>query len=230
MAPGVRPPVLLVALGCLLLTGMLVGLPLSRESASLRDWAALSIFAVLIAELFYFEGRHRVLAAWSRADRDRPAKMDDPVSPNLLFSPRDFLARLEQECRRSLRYQLHLSVLYLKCERDPEASPNHARERLRARIRNIAESTIRVEDLVGEVSAFEYAFYFPHTERLGVKIVAGRIAEALGDQAASAGIAVMPYDGRDARELILNAEREARREQSRQHLGATGPRGPEVAS
>jgi PleD family two-component response regulator len=122
------------------------------------------------------------------------------------FSVTYFMARLEQEVRRSRRYELPLSVLILQLAAD--ASEGSA---LAAVVTGSAR-LLRAEDTFAFLGVGEFAFFLPHTDPSGARIVARRLVTTLGRFAPSAGVASLdPKDGTSAKDLLAAARREVSR-------------------
>jgi GGDEF domain-containing protein len=147
----------------------------------------------------------RLLSRIETETRRRLASTEQASS----FSPRFFLERLDQECRRSNRYGLELSVIRLRC--NPQAVARlGAADDAAAAVVTATAARLRSEDVIGRLSELEYAFFLPHTNRAGAEIVAGRLAE-IGDLVESLGLAVFKDDAFEANDLLRVAGADAER-------------------
>jgi hypothetical protein len=122
------------------------------------------------------------------------------------FSVTYFMVRLEQEVRRSQRYKLPLSVLILQLAAD--ASEGSA---LAAVVTGSAR-LLRAEDTFAFLGVGEFAFFLPHTDSSGARIVASRLVSALERFAPSSGVASLEqHDGAGAKDLLSAARRDVTR-------------------
>jgi GGDEF domain-containing protein len=131
------------------------------------------------------------------------------VEENSMFSPRFFLDRLAQECRRSGRYKLDLAVMRLRCHPDAVAKLGEYHHAA-TEIFTATATRLRTEDVAGRLSEHEYAFFLPHTNRAGAEIVLGRF-DSLDGLVASVGIAVFGDDGTEPNDLLRAAGADAER-------------------
>jgi GGDEF domain-containing protein len=161
----------------------------------------------LSAALLQRNTRHwrRLLARIEAETRRRLASTEQASS----FSARVFLERLGQECRRSGRYGLELTVLRLRCDPDAVAKLG-APDDAAAAIVTATAARLRSEDVVGRLSELEYAFFLPHTNRAGAEIVVGRF-DTLGELVASVGMAEFGDDGMEPNDLLRAAGADAER-------------------
>jgi GGDEF domain-containing protein len=167
-----------------------------------------AIYAVaLSAALVKRNTRHwRLLLARVEAEtRQRLASTEQASG----FSARFFLDRLGQECRRSGRYGLDLSVIRLRCDAS-EVARLGAAEDASAAVLTATAAHLRSEDVVGRLNDLEYAFFLPHTKRTGAEIVLERL-DALGPLVESIGLAVFGEDGVEPNDLLRAAGADAER-------------------
>jgi hypothetical protein len=131
--------------------------------------------------------------------RSRPAEDN-------LFSVTYFMVRLDQEVRRSLRYKLPLSVLVLQLATDS------SEESALAAVVTGGARMLRAEDTFAFLGLGEFAFFLPHTDSKGARIVASRLVSALERFAPSAGVASLEqHDGAGAKDLLTAARRDVTR-------------------
>jgi GGDEF domain-containing protein len=142
---------------------------------------------------------HRMLARIEAETRRRLASTEQSSS----FSARVFMERLAQECRRSNRYGLELTVLRVRCDAVAVAHLGASDEAAVAIVTSTA-ACLRSEDVVGRLSDLEYAYFLPHTGRQGAEVVLERI-DGLGALVDCIGLAVFREDGIDADELLRQA-------------------------
>ena len=168
--------------------------------------AAAYAFALSIA-LVRRNTRHwlRLLARIEADTRRRLASTEQESS----FSARFFLERLGQECRRSARYGLPLSIIRLRCDSYAVAQLGAADD-AGATVVTATAANLRAEDVVGRLSEIEYAFFLPHTNRAGAEVVIARL-DALGALVESLGLAVFGEDGTEPNDLLRSAGADAER-------------------
>jgi hypothetical protein len=170
--------------------------------------AVAAVYAIgLSAALLRRNTRHwrRLL---TRIEAETRRRLDTTAQASTFSAP-FFLERLEQECRRSKRYGLSLSVILLRC--DPHAVARlGAPEDAGAAVIHAAAVYLRSEDVVGRLSDLEYAFFLPHTPRAGAEIVLNRLT-ALEDLVESLGLAVFGDDAYEPNNLLRHAGLDAER-------------------
>jgi GGDEF domain-containing protein len=126
-------------------------------------------------------------------------------SAGTLFSSQFFRTRLEQECKRSIRYKLSMALLIV----DFKAIAGLTGEEMRIKISKAmvlaAARIVRSEDVVGYVGDLRYAFLLPHTDAAGAEVVVKRINDALREFSPKVGVATLPSDGTTGADLIAGA-------------------------
>ena len=176
-------------------------------SAGFATGVAAAYAVALSAALLKRNTRHwRLLLARVEAETRRRLASTEQASA---FSARFFLERLGQECRRSGRYGLELSVLRLRCDAYAVAQLG-AGDDAGAAVITATAAYLRSEDVVGRLSENEYAFFLPHTNRTGADVVIGRL-DALGALVESLGLAVYGEDGTEPNDLLRVAGADAER-------------------
>ena len=161
----------------------------------------------LSAALVKRNTRHwRLLLARVEAETRRRLASTEEASG---ISARFFLERLGQECRRSGRYGLDLSVIRLRCDAAEVAKLGVA-EDASAAVLTATAAHLRSEDVVGRLNDLEYAFFLPHTKGAGAELVLERL-DALGPLVESVGLAVFGEDGTEPNDLLRAAGADAER-------------------
>jgi diguanylate cyclase (GGDEF)-like protein len=140
-----------------------------------------------------------------------------------LFNRRYFEERFFEELQRSERHNLSSSLMMMdiddfKLFNDTEGHLA-GDEALRC-IANIAKGSLRVIDVIARFGGEEFAVIMPQTEKDEAFLVAERIRKSVKEQlhrtwktfprdniTISIGIATFPYDGKDRKELIRNADK-----------------------
>jgi GGDEF domain-containing protein len=175
-----------------------------------------SAFATAVAAAYGFALSAALLRRNTQRWRRTTARIEEETRRRLAsseqvssFSPRVFLDRLAQECRRSHRYGLELAVIRMRCDQLHVAHLGRS-DTAGVAVVTAAAEHLRSEDVVGRLSETEFAFFLPHTNRAGAEVVLERL-EGLGALAESMGIAVLGEDAGDANGLLLAAERDAER-------------------
>jgi GGDEF domain-containing protein len=141
----------------------------------------------------------RLLARIEHETRRRLLSTEQATS----FSTRFFLERLAQECHRSRRYGLDLSVIRLRCDAQEVARLGSGDDAGVAVVTAAAERLCS-EDVVGRLSVLEFAFFLPHTDRAGAEVVLERLG-ALEALIESLGLAVFGDDAADVNGLLRAA-------------------------
>ena len=142
---------------------------------------------------------HRLLARIDAETRRRLANSEQSSS----FSTRVFLERLGQECGRSSRYSLEMTVLRVRCDAVAVAHLGASTDAAAA-IVTMTAACLRSEDVVGRLGELEYAYFLPHTGRAGAEVVLERI-DGLGPLIESIGMAVFREDGIEPNNLLRAA-------------------------
>jgi diguanylate cyclase (GGDEF)-like protein len=140
-----------------------------------------------------------------------------------LFNRRYFEERFFEEIHRSERHNLSFSLAMIdiddfKLFNDTEG--HLAGDDILKNIANIAKDCLRVSDVIARFGGEEFAVIMPQTEKEEAFLVAERIRKSIKEQVPatwksfprdnitiSTGISTFPYDGRDRKELIRNADK-----------------------
>ena len=134
-----------------------------------------------VALLDYFINVNRQLTSprivdLSLAERQESSAQTDAQTG--LFNARQFLSALQKESRRSKRYRLDLSVLYIDLDDYRELNERHGEIVGDILLREIAilfKNKIRDIDVAARLSGEEFGVLLPETERMGAYLVAERI-------------------------------------------------------
>jgi diguanylate cyclase (GGDEF)-like protein len=140
-----------------------------------------------------------------------------------LFNRRYFEERFFEELQRSNRHNISFSLAMIdiddfKLFNDTEG--HLAGDEILKCISNIAKDSLRVIDVIARFGGEEFAVIMPQTEKDEARLVAERIRKSIKGQlpctwkrfpknniTISVGIATFPYDGKDRKELIRNADK-----------------------
>jgi diguanylate cyclase (GGDEF)-like protein len=140
-----------------------------------------------------------------------------------LFNRRHFEGRLFEELQRSNRHNLSFSLVMIdiddfKLFNDTEG--HLAGDEVLKQIGNIAKDSLRVIDVIARFGGEEFAIIMPQTEKDEAFLVAERVRKSVREQlprtwkifpkdniTISLGIATFPYDGKDRKELIRDADK-----------------------
>jgi diguanylate cyclase (GGDEF)-like protein len=140
-----------------------------------------------------------------------------------LFNRRYFEERFFEELNRSDRHNLSFSLSMIdiddfKLFNDSEG--HLAGDEILRSIANIAKDCLRVSDVIARFGGEEFAVIMPQTEREEAILVSERIRKSIKEQipvtwnvfprksiSVSIGIATFPYDGKERKELIRNADK-----------------------
>ncbi len=140
-----------------------------------------------------------------------------------LFNRRYFEERFFEELHRSDRHNLSFSLAMLdiddfKLFNDTEG--HLAGDEVLKSIANIAKDSLRVIDVIARFGGEEFAVIMPQTEKEEAFAVAERIRKSIKEQlprtwkvfprdniTISIGLATFPFDGKDRKELIRNADK-----------------------
>ncbi|MCZ6696801.1 MAG: diguanylate cyclase [Acidobacteria bacterium] len=134
-----------------------------------------------VALLDYFINVNRQLTSprivdLSLAERQESSAQTDTQTG--LFNARQFLSALQKESRRSKRYRLDLSVLYIDLDDYRELNERHGEivgDILLREIAILLKNKIRDIDVAARLSGEEFGILLPETERMGAYLVAERI-------------------------------------------------------
>lgn len=140
-----------------------------------------------------------------------------------LFNRRYFEERFFEELHRSDRHNLSFSLAMLdiddfKLFNDTEG--HLSGDEVLKYIANIAKDCLRVSDVIARFGGEEFAVIMPQTEKEEAFAVAERIRKSIKEQlprtwkvfprdniTISIGLATFPFDGKDRKELIRNADK-----------------------
>lgn len=140
-----------------------------------------------------------------------------------LFNRRYFEERFFEELNRSDRYNLTFSLSMIdiddfKLFNDSEG--HLAGDEILKAIAHIAKDCLRVSDVIARFGGEEFAVIMPQTEKEEAVLVSERIRKSIREQipctwktfpkkaiTVSIGIATFPYDGKERKELIRNADK-----------------------
>jgi diguanylate cyclase (GGDEF)-like protein len=137
-----------------------------------------------------------------------------------LLIRRHFMQRLEDELRRSRRYQHKLSLVMVDLDNFKEINDTYghqAGDKVLAEICKIFKKSIRTSDLVGRYGGDEFVFALPETDTGGARVFSERLRKRIeGTQipfesfligrTVSLGIATYPDHTEDFSELIKLAD------------------------
>ncbi len=134
-----------------------------------------------VAMLDYFINVNRQLTSprivdLSLAERQESSAQIDTQTG--LFTARQFLSALQKESRRSKRYRLDLSVLYIDLDDYRELNERYGEivgDILLREIAILLKNKIRDIDVAARLSGEEFGILLPETERMGAYLVAERI-------------------------------------------------------
>jgi GGDEF domain-containing protein len=199
-ASSTRLTLLLAACACI--QPLLLGIsPVAFGNAALFGVAAAySYIASTMARRQVAEWKSRLEQRFQESLQQRRSTSDNE------FSVTYFMVRLEQEVRRSRRYKLPLSVLVL------QLAAKASEESALAAVVTGGARLLRAEDTFAFFGVGEFAFFLPHTDSKGARIVASRLVSALERFAPSAGVASLEqHDGAGAKDLLTAARRDVTR-------------------
>ncbi len=163
-------------------------------------WTGLALACIL--HMVEAEANHRIASERRRvaAEIDRRLGEFDPAAS--VFTRSMFEARLNQECARSARYKLSMTVMMLSVQAMPKATGGNDWAAVSSVVVGATARLLRSEDIVGYVGGLEYAFCFPHTDGKGAEIAARRLEKALAELGPAVGVAEYGADGTTAAELL----------------------------
>jgi GGDEF domain-containing protein len=146
----------------------------------------------------------RTLSRTRRQLAERLANFD----PNASFSPQYFMQRLQQECDRSRRYGLPMTLLVLRFHpKSGAAGTQRMATSIAADVFTHVAMAMRREDVMGQLAELDYGIYLPHTAREGAAIVSQRLVDALQEYEPTVGVAVFDEDGFSGTALLMAALR-----------------------
>src|SRR5581483_4091593 len=154
-----------------------------------------AMFGTGLALIVATEYRRGMQRALRRVHREVEARLNRP-EPGSSLRPEYFTQRLQQECDRSRRYDLSLTLLVLRFRMEGGAAGS---ERLAASIgadvlTHVAAS-LRREDVLGRLEGMDYGVYLPHTSGEAALVVAHRLQNAMQEYEPKIGVAVYGEDG-----------------------------------
>lgn len=140
-----------------------------------------------------------------------------------LFNRRYFEERFFEELNRSDRHNLSFSLSMIdiddfKLFNDSEG--HLAGDEILKSIANISKDCLRISDVIARFGGEEFAVIMPQTEKEEAILVSERIRKSIKEQipstwsvfpkkaiTVSIGVATFPYDGKERKELIRNADK-----------------------
>lgn len=140
-----------------------------------------------------------------------------------LFNRRYFEERFFEELNRSDRHNLSFSLAMIdiddfKLFNDSEG--HLAGDEILKSIANISKDCLRISDVIARFGGEEFAVIMPQTEKEEAILVSERIRKSIKEQipstwsvfpkkaiTVSIGVATFPYDGKERKELIRNADK-----------------------
>ena len=122
--------------------------------------------------------------------RERTAPLGTPPWYQLDY----FTARVEEEIYRALRYEIPGSIVVVRLL-------GISRQSARA-LHEFGTSRLRRLDFGGLLGTGDYAICLPHTPKSGAAVLAGRLAEHLGEYSSAIVYVAFPEDGRTFGELM----------------------------
>lgn len=197
-------------IGVLNISDKITGEVFSKEDLSLlRSFASYASIA-LERSMYY-----------SLAGHLRELSITDSLTG--LFNRRYFEERFFEEIQRSERHNLSFSLVMVdiddfKLFNDTEG--HLAGDEVLKSIADIAKDSLRVIDVIARFGGEEFAVIMPQTEKEEAFAVAERIRKSIKEQlprtwkvfprdniTISIGLATFPFDGKDRKELIRNADK-----------------------
>jgi len=151
------------------------------------------------------EATNREVASRAKRMEANIATRLNELAVETSFSRVYFESRLNQEIKRSTRYDTPLSVIYAELKLPIDASAEAA-------VILAGATLLRTEDTFAPIGASEYAFFLPQTGTGGARIVIDRLAGALSEYEPDFGLVqLLPGIDIDAEWLIDAARTNARR-------------------
>ncbi len=178
-----------------------------------------------VAMLDYFVNINRQMTSprmveLSLAERQESSSQNDAQTG--LWNARQFLSALQKESRRSKRYRLDLSVLYVDLDNYREINERHGElvgDILLREVSILLKNKIRDIDVAARLAGEEFGVLLPETERMGAYLVAERIRKEAErhflrrdidgrpiSMTVTVGVAKYPEDATTADRLIQRAE------------------------
>jgi diguanylate cyclase (GGDEF)-like protein len=178
-----------------------------------------------VAMLDYFVNINRQLTTPRIVDLSFADRQDASVTIDAqtgLWNTRQFLSALQKESRRSKRYRLDLSVLYLDLDDYREVNERYGElvgDILLREIAILLKNKIRDIDMAARLAGEEFGLILPETERMGAYLVAERIRKEAERHflrrdidgrpialTVTVGVAKYPEDATTADRLVQRAE------------------------
>ena len=150
-----------------------------------------------------------------------------PPPPPASFPQVYFLMRLQEEVMRCRREGTEMSVIALDATRSGEEPGQTLIEKTSFEIATLAAGHSRTISLPLSVSATEYIFCLPNSDRAFTEDFVSKLVRALGDYWCHFGVAVYPEDGTDGESLFNHARQEceaSRQDKQRRARNALGLR------
>jgi len=138
-----------------------------------------------------------------------------------LFNSRYLNVHLRREIKRSRRYGVPVSLIFLDLDGFKEVNDNHGHlsgSRALFEVGQVLQRTVREIDVVSRYGGDEFTIILPQTGATGAMIIADRIRAAVEDQVflsgqgltvrltASFGVSTFPDHGQSREELIQKAD------------------------
>jgi diguanylate cyclase (GGDEF)-like protein len=188
---------------------------ISGEVFSAEDMALISSFAAY-ATIALERSTYYILAGHLK-------ELSVTDSLTGLFNRRYFEERFFEELNRSDRHNLSFSLAMIdiddfKIFNDSEG--HLAGDEILKSIANISKDCLRISDVIARFGGEEFAVIMPQTEKEEAILVSERIRKSIKEQipstwsvfpkkaiTVSIGVATFPYDGKERKELIRNADK-----------------------
>lgn len=155
----------------------------------------------------------RIENDWLRSENLRLMKLGYQCDITGLPNMRLFESTLERQWRRAIRYQQHMSILYVDLDRLKQINDKHGHAAGTTAIQTVADVLTLCAERPGDLSAHlhgdEFAVLLPNTKLEGAKIVAEAIVETVRERglSVSIGVASLPASlERDHRMLLAMAD------------------------
>jgi GGDEF domain-containing protein len=216
-----RVNLLLYMAGSLALMGLYEYKALGLEPERLLPLLVLqALYGAGVAMFVASDYKRRMARALTRVRRQVQARMPK-FDPNASFSGDYFLQRLQQECDRSMRYKLPLTLLVLRFKlQGGAAGTEQLSTSVAVDVLTHVSAALRKEDVLGRLDGLDYGVYLPHTGREGAAVVAQRLLDAMEQYAPKAGAGVLGEDGTTSQMLLMAALRDADRQYRRDEVSS----------
>jgi GGDEF domain-containing protein len=195
--------------GALLLLAAFAYQALHLRPADIISLALLeALYGGGIATFVSTDYKRQMLRRLDRVRRQLEQRFARPESATTSFTAEYFMQRLQQECDRSRRYKLSLTLVALRFHpRGGAAASEELHASIAADVFSHVALAMRAEDVLGRLNALDYCMYLPHTGREGAAIVTERLLSALETYLPTIGLGIYGEDGATAQELLTAALR-----------------------